>query len=150
VVLYAGYLLMLWNWRQPWQYTETVDARTQLYFNDYSPDGTRIISVDEFHHSISIYENSAGSPGRVLAYLEYAKELLSAPQFRSDGTIWAIAAIRDSNNTVMSTNPRRAFVFVRRFPEWWWGHFYRPEVWFFPLLLGAVIWSIRKDRAVKA
>ncbi|HLX64819.1 MAG TPA: hypothetical protein VKX17_26340 [Planctomycetota bacterium] len=21
-------------------------------------------------------------------------------------------------------------IFVRRYPEWWWGHFYRREVWF--------------------
>jgi hypothetical protein len=25
-------------------------------------------------------------------------------------------------------------LFRRRFPEWWWGHFYRPEVWVFALL----------------
>ena len=28
----------------------------------------------------------------------------------------------------------------RRFPEWWWGHFYRPEVWLFITLSGILIW----------
>ncbi len=44
----------------------------------------------------------------------------------------------------------RFSVFRRRFPEWWWGHLYRPEVWLLPLWLGLIVWSIRKDRAVKS
>jgi hypothetical protein len=35
-------------------------------------------------------------------------------------------------------------VFRRRFPEWWWGHFYRPEVWA-AIVIGAVwLWTVAR------
>ena len=34
----------------------------------------------------------------------------------------------------------------RRFPEWWWGHFYRPEVWLAITLSGLLIWRAAKSR----
>ncbi len=35
-------------------------------------------------------------------------------------------------------------LFRRRFPEWWWGHFYRPEVWAAIVLGGAWLWSVAR------
>jgi len=43
-------------------------------------------------------------------------------------------------------DPRnRWLIFHRRHPEWWWGHFYRPEVWALLALTLAISW-----RCVKA
>lgn len=40
----------------------------------------------------------------------------------------------------------------RRFPEWWWGHFYRPEVWAFGIMTLALFYRAvrtwRKRRAL--
>ena len=33
-------------------------------------------------------------------------------------------------------------VWHRRFPEWWWGHFYRPEVWITIVLSGVLLLRI--------
>ncbi|HYF50243.1 MAG TPA: hypothetical protein VEJ63_12610 [Planctomycetota bacterium] len=38
-------------------------------------------------------------------------------------------------------------IWRRRFPEWWWGHFYRPEVWLAIILGGLLVW--RGIRAVR-
>jgi WD40 repeat protein len=35
-------------------------------------------------------------------------------------------------------------VYRRRFPEWWWGHFYRPEVWAAMVLGAAWLWSVAR------
>jgi len=36
--------------------------------------------------------------------------------------------------------------FHRRFPEWWWGHFYRPEVWLAIGLSVLLIWRAARSR----
>jgi hypothetical protein len=33
-------------------------------------------------------------------------------------------------------------VFLRRRPEWWWGHFYRPEVWAAAVFGAVWFWSV--------
>jgi len=46
--------------------------------------------------------------------------------------------------TEMSDNDFSSWQFVeyhRRFPEWWWGHFYRPEVWL--AIIFGVLWFWR-------
>ena len=41
-------------------------------------------------------------------------------------------------------------VWRRRRPEWWWGHFYRAEVWATLLLSIALAWSLKRDRRLVA
>ena len=43
--------------------------------------------------------------------------------------------------------PLRCFYLHRRFPEWWWGHFYRPEVWLALIFGIATLVSLFKTRA---
>jgi hypothetical protein len=33
-------------------------------------------------------------------------------------------------------------VWHRRYPEWWWGHFYRPEVWLLIIFGSLWVWQI--------
>jgi len=34
------------------------------------------------------------------------------------------------------------YVYKRRHPEWWWGHFYRPEVWLAIIFSSLWLWRI--------
>jgi hypothetical protein len=47
--------------------------------------------------------------------------------------------------TGWSDQAKRNFYYRRRFPEWWWGHLYRPEVWVFAITTLALLY-----RALKA
>ena len=45
----------------------------------------------------------------------------------------------------------RRIQFRRRFPEWWWGHFYRPEVWCALVLTALLGWRfIGRNRQLTA
>lgn len=50
-------------------------------------------------------------------------------------------------------DPIKSYLFERRYPEWWWGHFYRPEVWatiiFGSLWLWRVVVWFRERRRVR-
>ncbi|MBI3829623.1 MAG: hypothetical protein HY291_08910 [Planctomycetes bacterium] len=71
--------------------------------------------------------------------------------FEDDDTLlFACGVLRNGR----LTNPK-IIVLHRRFPEWWWGHFYRPEVWltiiFGSLWLWRVIrWFRERRKAVTA
>ena len=47
------------------------------------------------------------------------------------------------DNTIISIHSDKATgsVWRRRYPEWWWGHFYRPELWL--LLVFGSLWMWR-------
>lgn len=54
--------------------------------------------------------------------------------------------VDDDTIQVLSSDPESDFraivrTYKRRFPEWWWGHFYRPEVW--AALIIAALWTWR-------
>jgi len=142
VVLFAGYLLVLWEWREPWVYTGTVfdDELRFPVATNISPDKTR--RLHQRNLSVVIFEESSSDQ---LYEIHYQVRGGSKIAFLHDDCLVARAPriVRDVGLT-----PERFAVFTRRFPEWWWGHFYRPEVWLLPLWLGLIVWTIRKDRAV--
>jgi len=147
VVLFAGYLLVLWQWREPWQFHGSIKERQS--FGLISPDGGRILLTGLGHLSVQVAELGLfledDGAEMTLAVLRLHGNSLLKPSFIDDDTIVAIAELN-----LPSTGAPQYVIFKRRFPEWWWGHFYRPEVWLLPLCLGLIVWTIRKDRAVHA
>jgi len=45
---------------------------------------------------------------------------------------------------IADAGDNRVYVLDRRFPEWWWGHFYRPEVWAAVAIGAAWLWSVAR------
>jgi len=51
--------------------------------------------------------------------------MITSPDFIDDDTISMLATFHPPGD--LEAHQYR--IYRRRFPEWWWGHFYRPEVW---------------------
>jgi len=49
-----------------------------------------------------------------------------------------------------SLDPTRFRVLHRRHPEWWWGHFYRPEMWVLLALTAVFVWNFYRRKSVAA
>lgn len=50
----------------------------------------------------------------------------------------------------LRANPGRLQLFSRRFPEWWWGHIFRPEVWLAVLFGVTWLYCVVRKRMVFA
>jgi len=56
------------------------------------------------------------------------------------------------NGDIVALSGGKIVVFSRRFPEWWWGHFYRVETWL-AIVLGFMLlwrfgrWILRKPKS---
>jgi len=145
--LFAGFALLLWQRGNAWEYAGELrpEGYAELQSPDFSsPDGTRV--VDSFGNAIVIFGASSATRAsratrvRLQTFADPDVRFLKAG-FMNDDTILATVEVG-------SLGKKKYLLFKRRFPEWWWGHFYRPEVWLLPFWLGLIVWTIRKDRAV--
>jgi len=135
---------------------------------NFSPDGGRIVTAG-FEGTARIWD---ARTGRMLCRLVGHGRTLNSAHFSPDGTRVATAGddgtvrIWDADSGeqlwlsskhgglsgsgvffgpqgehLVTQSPVR--IFRRRRPEWWWGHFYRPEVWaaavFGMIWLGSVV-----------
>ena len=99
-----------------------------------SPDGTRGISLDipDCDYGWIWDEKLArrGSPAFLdFFFLPHGKYQMQQVGFLNNDTILGVIPNQENNVDHFETVAWR-----RRYPEWWWGHFYRPEVWIFLVL----------------
>ena len=94
----------------------------------FSPDGTRMAAGSRDNTIVVDARN-----GRVLAKL-------GSPRGPSEVFRILPASYVLKNDTLLIDD----LEWRRRRPEWWWGHFYRPEVWV-AFVLGVIwLWSVVK------
>ncbi len=104
-------------------------------YGDASPDGTRTVSDAE---TPFIY-NSQGDSLPIYTFPESAE-----PYFLNNDTIMLIPWGAFSNRQL-----REYTLWYRRHPEWWWGHFYRPEVWSALIFGVLLVLNIFRERNLK-
>ena len=136
-LLWFGAMIGVWVRRSPWvkdarvyAETEVDESRTQSH-GWYSPDGTRIAFLEGDAPVISDRTN-------------IDNKLFIFPY---PGLFGLVGFVDD--NTLLLCNPGGFPLYIsqyvfwhRRYLEWWWGHFYRPEVWL-AIVFGALwIWRI--------
>jgi hypothetical protein len=113
-----------------------------------APDGIRKLhTTNPFTGRIDIYDDQSADFSYTIDYRDETRMIFDA-QFENDDLISFFA---------MFNAPQDEFVLVymrRRFPEWWWGHFYRLEVWAFALitivLLVRGVQALRRGRVAGA
>ncbi len=146
VVILVSFALYLYLHQSPWApaggtlnekefealypnwFAEDVEVRLQ------SPDKTRQFSGGQ--HDWSIYDSSTKKSIFDFTIRDYGSEIDFIMGWADDSTPihWACGFI-DDNTCAMGFYPAKKSkssvvrIWKRRFPEWWWGHFYRPEVW---------------------
>ncbi len=142
VVLWLAAVALVWIQHEAWVPIVPQPPKADFLpcVLEIAPDKTRRIEIrhiDEFPDDVVIVENSEdgrGDDGRVL--------------WQQTGNV-AYAYFND-NDTIYINNYTHGTRYHRRHPEWWWGHFYRPEVWVALVLSGALGWKIvRKSRAFR-
>jgi len=144
VVILAGSLMGIWMRREPWISDESMQADeiAKLLSKEYiyRATGHAFLFIDSADkRSVSI--RSLGPERSELAIIADGHRLatirLDAAQVRT------YAFVDDATLVVTSRVPFRHvyedsedwgvnlqhYLFRRRFPEYWWGHFYRFEVW---------------------
>ena len=150
VVLCLATWMAVFFWRNPWVLKVKSEPRkgmaAKLDTPILTPDGTReCIESQELGHSWSIVDAKTGT---TLAGIFDEIDGAAYPiRFDDDNTlvVWHSKFIA-KQNVVWDV------VFRRRFPEWWWGHFYRPEVWCALVLTALLAWKFeaRQKRSVAA
>ena len=148
VVLWIGAVMAVWTRRDAW-YEIKREVRTVNYQSRYedvrsifeelsglSPDGTRILAPDyPKYEAAEIFSNAHPE----ICLYKFHHAIGRGYGFLDDDT-----AIFEADYRTWSGHGREFSYYRRRFPEWWWGHFYRPEVWLFSVLSGMLVWRIGK------
>ena len=157
LLFWVGSAIWVWTSRKPWVFAsqrieKTLEAK-DINLAPVAPDERRMVvshvdegplnefpvfDVQDFHNPeltvitlSQIDVNEHAEPIRFLDNdtLEFAREVLTKDYELVHNVI---------------------YTYKRRFPEWWWGHFYRPEVWLFILLSAALLFvAIRNRRSAK-
>ena len=114
-----------------------------------SPDGTRVFSTGTMDNCIYNVKNQRFE-GRLFDF--YIRDCDSETKFSlglaTDATpLHAARGFIDDNRCVMIFVSRAEKiqylrVWTRRFPEFWWGQFYRPEVWVGGIFGILILWRI--------
>ena len=142
VTFWIGAMLSVFMWRHAWVKEAEIDLDQKLNFlSDDSPDRTR--SCDKgmdstFAQSWQIIDLTTH---RELDSIWIQDFNLQLSGFRDDNTL------QFQRYIITPENPTsQGMIFRRRFPEWWWGHFYRPEVWCAILLTALLAWRFAKRK----
>jgi hypothetical protein len=140
LVIWTGVLMAVWMWRVPWVLSDVArgddDYEQQISFS--TPDGLREIFFCNFTYVTNGEVELFRFPKGKYTYL--------IPVHLADNDTLVFRGY--TSKTVKP--PYDLVTFHRRFPEWWWGHFYRPEVWLAIALSGVLIWrGVRARRRQK-
>jgi hypothetical protein len=141
VVLLSGTLMLVWRQRDPWVRYQPYVARRdpnndivpRVHRRTVSIDALRRIEIhhrDEYPDCVTIVENAGLDEGRII--------------WQVNGNFYDALFLDD--DTLALDDYTRIRTFHRRFPEWWWGHFYRPEMWCAIVLSGALIFKFFRRR----
>lgn len=107
----------------------------------HSPDHTRTFLL-AYHPDNCIYAGSDPNPEQVLFKFSLHDSGLGLESHRTPLHYAAGFIDEDRCVLVFLENENEMYrIWHRRFPEWWWGHFYRPEVWAAGLL--ALVWIFK-------
>lgn len=141
-VLWFASLGLIVFYYHPWQRVrlEPFDWPSQIVHNDsfegraHAPDERRLVTYDGstyllvdggYAYEFDYWEGNPQTPNR----------------FLDNDTLEMFLA--------KGNNPFEYYraIYKRRFPEWWWGHFFRPEVWLFlALTVGLAVRFIMHQR----
>jgi hypothetical protein len=120
--------------------TITVTRNTALRAHQFSPDGTRVAAYYATGDGIEILDSNSGATLAVLGAnngIGTETPLGFTPLgFTPDG---------ESFLTYHFENNRRATIWKRRRPEWWWGVAWLPELWMTAAFTALLCWSLRRD-----
>lgn len=140
-----GILPLVWLRWEPWVLEKdktdfTPHNAVKDSFN--SPDGTRrlVLDVSKLRIKDIRYPEAAGP---ILFELNIPGMRFGHAAFKDNNTI--VADVHEYLGGGMGS-ANIGVHYRRRFPEWWWGQLYRPEVWLFLLVLGLMLLPTRKDR----
>ena len=149
VVLWMGAAMAAWFWRQPWALSNIETEKSpykvpvKIDFPSYalhSPDGSRVFTVDYPNYFAGEIHNSSGK--NTLLY-QFPRDFGRGYGFLDDDTVLFDNLTRaeyEASRNILAEDNHKYVLYRRRFPEWWWGHFYRLEVWLFAALSGILIW----------
>ena len=140
--LFIGSLMACWMLRGSWklervfgpQKTDIFEVRRKFFpprfdfsrKTNVSPDGQRYIEVSNEDRANLMYEGPPvnGLPRQPVLF-----------KFPEGGFIFL------DNDSALIINSNFAF-WRRRYPEWWWGHFFRPEVWSAIVFGGMLVFNV--------
>lgn len=141
--LFIATLMGLWFRREPWamQGRPVLLNRVSTPNEKSSPDGTRVLrttlwEASEFAFRMYDFRNF---PESNLRLFEFTGTVMGGDAYFVDDDTVLICAEAQGEKTLFQT-------YRRRFPEWWWGHFFRPEAWAALLLFVALIVRARPGR----
>lgn len=144
LMLFASYCSLIYAWSSPWVFEKFLSQNDTLHNTigtRVTNDGTRRCKEQPLNSEYREFSILDARTDKDLCSFKYRRS--REGYFLDDNTFLVSFVAKDENG---SGYIFKSAIFTRRFPEWWWGHFYRPEVWLLPLWLGAIVWTIRKDR----
>jgi len=162
LVVWCAAGMMVWAFREPW-YRASVAPKSEskLEYPERAPDGVRCLCAPPWGGGpLSVGLRDLEKEGSDVTFFHNERVLL----FTFPNTVSPRDCMFYDDDTVLLSHMKwpvttaepewETATFKRRFPEWWWGHFYRVEVWLFVLLGGVLMWrgllSIRTWRKARS
>lgn len=153
-VFFAASLMAVWTLRHPWEISRVQSdlsyIRPDFWFGSawarfVSPDHTRYFDAHDGGTAIYRFEVNSQISERTFE----ESQLVWDFSWAKDNPGWPIGFIDDNTFVFDRFGPEseelsssKYVVWRRRFPEWWWGHLYRPEIWISGLLGLTWLWLV--------
>jgi WD40 repeat protein len=103
----------------------------------FSGDGERVAATDP--GAVTIWCTSSG---RRLARLRPWGHGGAGPRYPAP--VFSFGAFLPRDEKILTIDSDAMRIWRRRRPEWWWGHFYRPEVWAAVVFGLLWLWSVAR------
>jgi len=149
IFLWISTFALVWQRRHPWEVTTQIVKES----NVFAHESTRI-APDKLRKLEEFPEDPEGHRLKVID-IRTNKVLYEFQGFWNDESEFSVGVQFIDDNRIHAYLGLPYFsihkVLSRRFPEWWWGHFYRPEVWALIGLTLAIAWrGVKHFRTLRA
>ena len=140
LTLFIGSLMCVIILREAWEQCShsSIEQSVLDTASRDAPDGRRFVMC--YGSMVQVWEGDrASETGKVRLLSTLYDDHVARLRFITDDFI------------VAQINPSYQIYWRRRHPEWWWGHFYRPEVWLAMFFGFTLLWRFinRKNGAVQ-
>lgn len=133
--LWCGAAMWVWRTREPWVFAgverKADPGRERMLCRVIGSPDRRRLFVFEYSKP-----HEEGRPMIQIFDRPNTRQLIMQFPIEFDAKI---LDLEDEDTLKVWTNNDRVATYHRRFPEWWWGHFYRPELWVLVVLSMALV-----------
>jgi hypothetical protein len=145
-VCFIAAIVAVWHNRTPWSLVSSISYEKYDWperTNSSSPDGSRTIHIEQsFNNPSNSYELTIRDRAQTFSVPLFSRR---SPEAAYD--VWSVNFVDNDTVQFLTCDPvddfrARVRTYRRHYPELWWGHLLRPELWVAIVLGALLVWRI--------